>query len=332
MAFATVINTPEGGNKKDIDFEAMNEAIIEQAGLQERETLIGVVSVIADLGTQNLPDAEMVFTGNESDEEKEIEKNPNTYFKTQWDYESKKEQRFKCYPQKPQQCVAFAVDFPDIVVDKGIFFGESKPLPLRIWMGGQFYIPSIGMVVQRPTPLKVNKKLHDTWSLDQKHLAYKMAVAAKIIKPGEVFLPSRIDELLGQAFQFETQVYMKDGKDGKSYFTEYIKFVGGLGRGMKAPETSIEPSLLQFNEDNKDEDIQTLRNHIINTMKQASNYSGSKIEAQIDRLKGTSKKAEPASEPAKEVPAKATKPKKETKPKVAEKDPFDDMDDDIPFN
>lgn len=335
MAFQSYGASQSEGSKKEIDYDELNAYVVEAAGLQERETVVGIVSVIADLGTQEQPDAEVVFTGSEADEAKEIEKNPNTYFEDGFDYQSKKNVRFKKWPQKPVQCVAIAVDFPDIIVDKGKFFGESKPLPLRVWMGGQFYIQSEGMVVQRPTPLKVNKKLKDTWSLDQKSVLYQMAVAHKVIKPGDVFPPSRIDEILGAALQFQVQIYMKDGKDGKQYFTEYIKFASSLGRGMSAPESDVKPALLQFNAVNEDEDIQSLRNHIVNTMRRASNFEGSKIAEQIERLKGSKKSegsdtpSEPKSEKKDTKPAKVLK---EKKPKVTAPDPFDDMDDDIPFN
>ena len=36
---------------------------------------------------------------------------------------------YKRWVQKPIQQVALVVDFPEILVDKGQFFGESKPLP-----------------------------------------------------------------------------------------------------------------------------------------------------------------------------------------------------------
>lgn len=285
MSFETYgVDQKESSRSNNVDFDAINKYVVETAGLQERETIAGVVSGIIDLGTQEQPDAEMVFIGDEEDEKKAIAEFPSTYFKDGFDPETKKPVRLKCWPQKPIQCVAVAVDIPDILVDKGQFFGESKPLPLRLYLGGQFYIEGSGMVVQRPTPLKVNKKLGD-WSLDQKHLFYKMAVAAKIIKAGEVFKPSRISELLGQAFQFEAQVFFKESK-GKSYYTEYIKYVSGLGRGQSVPELPNKPIMIQFNKENDLEAIKELRAHVVNTIKKASNYEGSAIQKQIESVRG----------------------------------------------
>ena len=286
MAFEVYgVDQKESGSEKKVDFEKLNEYVVSTAQLENRETLVGVVSMIVDIGTQEQPDAEVTFVGDEEDEKKAIAEKPQTYFKDGFDPETKKPVRLKCWPQKPIQSVAVAVDFPDIIVDKGQFFGESKPLPLRLWLGGQFYIPDVGMVIGRPTPLKVNKKLGD-WSLDQKHLFYKMAVASKLIKPGEVFKPQQIDQLLGKAYQFEAQVFFKENK-GKKYYTEYIKFVSGLGRGQVEPELVVQPMMIQFNKENDPSAIKDLRNHVVNTLKRAVNYQGSAIQKQIEAVRGT---------------------------------------------
>lgn len=275
-------------SKQVVQYDELNKYVVETAGLQERETLVGYVSMIVDLGTQNQPDAEVVFTGNENDEKEEFAKNPNTYFKDGFDQQTKKQVRFKCWPQKPVQCVAVAIDFPDIMIDKGQFFGNSDPKPLRLWLGGQFYNSSLGkMVVARPTPLKVNKKLGD-WGFDQKHLFYKMAVADKMIKPGEVFAPKDIDKLLGKAFQFTTQVFFKEGKDGKSYYTEYINFVGALGRGQAAPEIKTTPLLIQMNKANDEQAVKEVRAHVLNTCSLASNWTGSMLQKQVESIRAPS--------------------------------------------
>lgn len=305
---------------RSVRFDEINEHVVETAGLQERETLIGVVSMIVDLGTQKQPDAEVAFTGSEEDERMEIASKPATYFKDGLDPQTKKPVRLKCWPQKDVQAVALAIDFPQIPIDKGQFFGESKPLPLRLWLGDQFYNQATQkMVVARPTYLKINKKM-GFWSFDQKHLLYKMAVAAKIIKPGEAFLPQDIDKLLGQAFQFEAQVFFKKGKDGKSYYNEYVKFVSGLGRGQSAPESSVKPLLIGFMDDNDPQAIKEVRAHVLNTCRLASNWSGSKLEKQVGEVRGISTQAE--------QPKEAPKPSGGATPQVPEDD-FDDQD--LPF-
>lgn len=307
----------ESKKESNVDFNKINEYVVETAGLQERETLIGVVSMIVDLGTQKQPDAEVAFTGSEEDERMEIASKPATYFKDGVDPQTKKSVRLKCWPQKDVQAVALAIDFPQIEIDKGQFFGESKPLPLRLWLGDQFYNQTTQkMVVARPTYLKINKKL-GFWSFDQKHLLYKMAVAAKIIKPGEAFLPQDIDKLLGQAFQFEAQVFFKKGKDNKEYYNEYVKFVSGLGRGQSAPESPVNPMLIGFMDDNDPQAIKEVRAHVLNTCRLASNWTGSKLEKQVNDVRGQSSQQESKQQ--------------EQKPSGGAPRSVEDFDDDIPF-
>jgi hypothetical protein len=335
MAFEVYANSKTTKSETStVDYEALNKYVVETADLQERAVLNGYISAIVDLGEQNQMDAEVEFKGTAEDEAAEIEKNPNTYFK---DGLNDKNQpvRLKCWPQKPCQCVAVAVDFPDIILDKGQFFGESNPQPMRLWMGGQFYMgKDIGMQIAKPTPLRVTKK-DGHWSFAQNHQFYKMAVDSKLIKPGEAFLPKDIDKLLGKSFQFQAQVFFKETK-GKSYFTEWIKYQGPLGRGQKECEIIREPILIQFNQDNKPEDLKELRYHIINTMKNSPSFPGSKIESQLEALyeqkpqEGTQeapeapKKEEPVPTPSKP----AAKPGKPAPKPVTN---FDDLDDDIPF-
>ena len=311
--------------KSDVDFDALNRYVVETAGLEARETVSGVISMIVDLGEQDQPDAEVTFTGSAEEEAEEIAKNSNTYFKDGLDQDTKKPVRLKCWPQKPQQCIAFAVDFPDILIDKGQFFGESKPLPLRMWMGGQFYIPTKGMCVARPTPLRYTNldKTRKTkvWSLAQNSMPYKMAVAAKLIKAGEPFLPERVDELLGQAFQFTAQIYMNPAQGGKEYYTEYVNFAAALGRGQAAPELPFDPLLVMFGADNDPKAIKEIRNHVVNTIKGANNYEGSKIKEQIEGVRGQKDTSEQKS-PSAKAPAKA-------KAAPAPVESFDDSD--IPF-
>ena len=303
-----------------VDFDALNKYTVETAGLQDRETLVGYISQIVDLGAQKLPDQEYVFTGTEEDEAKIVSEKPGTYFKTAFDWETKQQARFECRPQKDQPCVAFAVDFPDIMVDKGQFFGESKPLPLRLWLGGQFYTQEDGMVIGRPTPLKYTNldksRKTKVWSMAQNSIPYKMAVAAKLVKNGEPFLPERIDELLGKSFQFSAQVWMKESK-GKEYYTEYVNFVGALGRGQAECQHVTVPQLIHFDADNSEESIKELRAHVVNSIKKATNYEGSKIKSQIEQWRFNKDKA----------PSEA--PKKDN---VGSPQPdFDSFEDDCPF-
>lgn len=325
MAFDSYGSQKNESNKQTVDYEAINKHVVEVAQLEQPEVLVGYVSVIADLGTQEQADAEVVFTGDEEAERQAVADNPNTYFKNGVDPVSKKAVRLKCWPQKPIQSVAVAVDFPEILVDKGQFFGESNPLPLRMWLGGQFYIPDAGMVVGRPTPLKINKSM-GFWSFDKKHLFHKMAVAGKLIKAEEAFLPQDIDKLLGKAFQFTAQIFFKESK-GKQYYTENVKFTGALGRGQVEPELLTTPQLVQFNQQNTPEALKELRSHVINTIKRAKNFEGSSIQKQLEESRPFSKEEKEQATP--EAPKATTR--KTSKPKPPVEDDDGGFDGDSPF-
>ena len=328
MAFK-VVGTPNTSNTdSNVDFDAINRYRVEAAGLQERETLAGYVAAIIDLGVQKQPDAEVTFTGSPEEEEAIMESMPDTYFKDGIDQDTKKEVRLKCWPQKPVQCVTLAIDFPDILVDMAEAYGEeSNPLPLRLYTGGQFYVPTSGMIVARPTPLRVvnldKTRKTKKWSLAQNNMLHKMAVAAKLIKPDEVFLPQNIDDLLGKAFQFDAQVYMKQSGQ-KEYFTEYLKFASALGRGQSVADLTTEPRLIQFDEENPDDAITEMRQHVVNTIKLAENFKGSVIQKQIETLRKKKEVKEVVDEdrdeepepetPAKTTPAKVTGRKPAAKP------------------
>jgi hypothetical protein len=297
-------NTNEG-RKSKVDFNALNKYIVETAQLEKPEVLVGVVAGIVDLGLQYREDAELVFTGTAEDEAAAIDDKPATYFKDGLDPDTGKPCRLKCYPQKEIQSVAVAIDFPEIQLDKGQFFGDTsgETKPLRMWLGGNFYNGALGgQVIARPTPMRIGKNTKGQWSFANLHLFFKMAVAAKIIQSDGVFLPQDIDQLVGQAFQFEAQIFMKKGKDGKEYLTEKVTFKSGLGRGQTAPELPTETFIIQFNEKNDEKMLKEIRAHVVNTIKAAKNYEGSPIQKQLEAARSSYSSAVKAEEPQDETP------------------------------
>jgi hypothetical protein len=340
MSFEVYTNTQtesKSNNKATVDFDKLNSYVVEAADLQEAAVLPGVISCIVDLGIQAQSDAEYVFEGTEEDEVVEQQANPAVKFETRAKFFDNgkwlNDVRVKIVPQRDVQSVALAVDFPDILVDKGQFFGESKPLPLRIWMGGQFFIEGSGMVIQNLMALRETNldttRATQKWSLNPKGTLYKMAKSAKLVKDGEVFKANQIDQLLGTAHQFEARVFMKPAKNGKSYYTEQVKFVGALSRGQTVDDSVVTPMLIQFNKENPEAAIKELRAHVVNTIKRAKNYEGSVIQKQIEEVRG-SYSSEAKTEQKQEQDAskqEVVKPKAKKQPEPV----FDNLDDDIPF-
>ena len=306
-----VQTTETQSNKPTVNFDELNSYVVNTCQLQQPETLLGVVSVIADLGTQKLPDAE--YDLDKEDEGLSIEeltaKHSNmlaenhpadkqvgkiTKFGKSYDGMKKEWVIRKFVKQADRQAVAMAIDFPDIMLDKGQFFGETEPnpKPLRLWMGGQYWNKFVGekgkMLIQNVIPLKVTniaQPPEKVWSMNPKSVPHKMAVAAKIVETGEAFLPQDIDKLLGKTLQFKAQVFFNKSKDGKQYYTEKVSFAAGLARGQT--ERQVDKTyLIQFNKENDLQALKELRAHVINTIEQATNYEGSVIQKQLAELRG----------------------------------------------
>ena len=299
MAFKTsaVTTTSNNSDRPQVDFDALNEFVVEQVGCQQPETLNGVLTGIIDLGNQKLPDAEYdVDSGDESLTVEEltdkysadIESGKISKFDIvkDWSTRPPKEVIKKFVPQKDRQCISYCVDFPDVMLDKGKFFGEnSEPKPLRLYFGGQYYNTfSKKMMVQNLLPLKITNIAKDpqnskVWSLSPKSQLHKMAVAAKLINTGDAFLPDNIDELLGKTLQFKVQIGFNEKGDKKYYF-EKLSFLGAIQRKDK-PFEDVPVFLIQMDEENDPEALKGLRKHIINTMEMSTNFEGSALQKQL---------------------------------------------------
>lgn len=305
------VTTSTQSDKPKVDFDALNKMVVDTCQLQQPETLLGVVAVIADLGTQKLPDSE--YDLDKEDEGLTIEeltakhsallaenhqsdKQVGKITKFGKSYDSMKKEWLirKFVKQADRQAVAMAIDFPDILLDKGKFFGETEPnpKPLRLWLGGQYWNKFIGekgkMLIQNVIPLKVTNIAQPpakVWSMNPKSVPHKMAVASKVVETGEAFLPQDIDKLLGKTLQFKAQVFFNKGTDGKQYYTEKVSFAAGLARGQT--ERSVENTyLVQFNKENDPQALKELRAHVINTIEQATNFEGSAIQKQLSEVRG----------------------------------------------
>ena len=305
------------GKKSDVDWDALNKHVIDAAGTATRSRSIpGVVSGIYDLGEQERDDFREEWNGNAEQEASLIEKDPSIYF---GDAEGK---RWKYKPLKPCQAIAIAVDFPQVIVDKGQFFGDSSPAPLRMILNGEFFVNG-ERVIARGYSLS-EMKHPQGWGFAKNSVLHKLADAAGLLENG-IFTKERIGELIGAVAQFEFRVYMKPDKKGdKSYFTEMIKPAGIVPEGVAIPHLDDKYlHLVNVRGDNDPDMIRQMRVSIKNTIKRANNYEGSDIQKLLEASgEGASAK------PEEDKPAKAARAptKRATKPAVDEM-----LDDDIPF-
>lgn len=325
MAFKTtaISTSTTNSTRPTVNFDEVNQYVVDTVGCQQPETLNGVVVGIIDLGNQKLPDAE--YDVDSGDEDLSVEELESKYaddiksgkiskfdYVKDWSTRPPKEVIKKFVPQRDRQCISYAVDFPDIMLDKGQFFGgDSEPKPLRMYFGGQYYHQSLKkMVVQNLLPLKVTNIAKDVrndklWSLSPKSQLHKMAVASKLINTGEAFLPDNIDQLLGKTLQFQVQIGFNE-KDGKKYYFEKMKFLGAIQRKDK-PFEDVETFLIEMNGENDPEALKNLRKHIINTQMMATNYEGSALQKQFEEVRPHSVGEQSSPSVVKTEPKKAVK-------------------------
>lgn len=299
MAFKTtsIATTTSKSDRPAVNFDDLNSYVVETAECQQPETLNGVIVGIIDLGNQRLPDAE--YDVDSGDEDLSVEELESKYateitegkiskfdYVKDWSTRPPKDVIKKFVPQKDRQCISYAIDFPDVMLDKGQFFGgDSEPKPLRMYFGGQYYHQGLKkMVVQNLLPLKVSNIAKDprnnkVWSLSPKSQLHKMAVAAKLINTGEAFLPDNIDQLLGKTLQFQVQIGFNEKGDKKYYF-EKMKFLGAIQRKDK-PFEDVDTFLIQMDETNDPEALKQVRKHLLNTMEMATNFEGSALQKQL---------------------------------------------------
>ena len=316
MAFKVTVSNTTSTNqdRPQVDYAALDQYVVDTAECQQPETLNGVIVGIVDLGNQRLPDAEYdVDSGDESLTVEELTEKYTAEIESgkvskfdivkDWSTRPPKEVIKKFVPQKDRQCITYAVDFMDIMLDKSQFFGEkSEPKPLRLYFGGSFYnTHSKKMIVQNLLPLKITNiakdpKTQKLWSLSPKSQLHKMAVAAKLINTGEAFLPDNIDELLGKTLQFKVQIGFNEKGDKKYYF-EKMSFIGALQRKDK-PFEDVDTFLIQMDSENDPEALKNLRKHLLNTMEMATNFEGSALQKQLLEVRPNSFKDNTGSSPS----------------------------------
>ncbi|ATN93414.1 hypothetical protein [Pseudoalteromonas phage J2-1_QLiu-2017] len=228
------------------------------------------------------------------------------------------------YESIPSREVGYILDFPEITVDKGQFFGESNPAPYRVLYGGTFQgLPS------RPIKVSGRKNDNDVWCCAENSLHVKLAKAARInTKDG---LPQDdILSLIGKQVKVQLEVYLAKGK----YLQEKVSNFSPLSRGQEPLEYN-EDLLMYVGFNDEENDAMSLRyltSAMKSYMKQASNYEKSVVKGQIEALeaKDEQARAQGQSQAKPQAKTQAPAPKKATS-KPAPQEPPVDFDQDIPF-
>lgn len=329
------------------DYKAFEERVVAACGTQaKKKSVSGYISGIIWLGKQPLPPAQVPFTGSEEEERQLIAEKPNTFFKTEFDYQSKKDVRYKCWPQPSRNAIAITVDFPKFQVE-GV---DGVKRPVRMLLNGKF-IPKGGKatdaILNRVYDLRYTKDKDGEWTLNHKGLPYKLAVATEVINEGDVLTDADLGKLIGRYAQFEMRAFMKDN----GYFEERVSFKGTVPEEVAEiglPEVD-ESTLyfIRFDKENDKDALKVLRSNVINQMTKAEDWETSVVKTELEAIKPWLKK-ETSQEPQGSSQSNDSSAPSDDTPKAPEEatggdmeaseggspqgtNPTDDKDLDIPF-
>lgn len=317
-SFAPSAQQNGGGenNAPQVDWEALNkhvaETVQEALGCEEGTpaAAVGILSGVVDYGLHQ--DPERVEPMNEGDAKtKEWKQRQVDNEKATVD-----ENGMFHFQAPARQEVGFFVDFPNIIVDKGQFFGESNPTPYRVLLGGVFD-------KQPAQKTKVEGYTNDNkvWVFGDKSRATKLAKAARLKDLKDGFAQDRLLKLIGEAITFKVEVFINNA----GYLQEKVTDPSPVMNGVPIPE--IDEDLLFYvglKEDNEVDQIKMLPKAVKDYIKSANDYEGSKLQKQLESLE---KESLEKGDNSKETPPKKESPVE--KPFVPEDDM--DFDENIPF-
>lgn len=317
-------------------------AIIKMLETQNNsEVLTGCVSCYYDLGIQERGEYEDIYVPTDP---RHIEKLANgSFVEDRYNAKEKKKVPTICTPAKPAKAFVLGVDFPQYMVDYG---GEIGERPFRMFMGGKFFVKNPDSaegkkmaIVQNPMYMVENtNNPQNKWALPVTSMISKMCVAAGLGDEHGLVSKDDITGLLGKALQFEVRVWDKPAKVGDAtYYTELIKFVGKLPKGM--PVVELDDKFIagvNMTSANDPEMVKQLRAEHKNTMKLATNWEGSVLQKELSELRSNNtptKAPESASDKSSVTTSTNVTPTNITPPKtVTEPDLDEGWDDDsIPF-
>ena len=236
------------------------------------------------------------------------------------DFEDPKTKELK--PQKPVQQVVVFADLVDEIVDYGGDIGEKQ---YRLMLNKSFKgdIQGIAFTAVPPRDADGNLIEGKIWSFHAQNLLTKLAKATGNDHILGVTEDDNMDisALLGAAFYADVEVKETEGKkkdaEGKAVTYTNVNFKGAgkvpvvKGKPVDVDELQVTPMIINH-ENVTEETLVILRGKILQLMKQAPEYSGSRLE-ELLKAKGEG-----------DVPAKTGNPiepknKPEAEPKAEKK-------------
>lgn len=344
--------TNENTNTSTVDYEALQNHIIEKAGTQDKHrTITGYIGAYYSLGKQEQSPYEAIYEESAKDfanMKKFVDEGKATVKKGNINIDGTWHNDVMVYskPRPPREAIALGIYFPQIIVDKAQFFeeGASDPRPLMLVMGGETFVKRLDdsgrseKVIQYPTFIQeTTNNPSGTWGLGQTTTLHKIGAALGLLNEHNLLKIERLGELLGKPLQFRMRVWNKPNKSGGTWYTEEVKYVSEVPEGLNPPE--FDESYIHginFDKPNDPDTVKNLRVEVVNTIKRAVNYEGSIIQKEIEEYRVYNKDNDQQTPPTEQPVAKVDTPaQKVTTQKETVVDEFVepelDFDDQIPF-
>lgn len=286
---------PRSEEQGSVDWDKWHEHVTTQLKCEKAKTRKGTIVGIYHFGKQAQPPTEYLLDPSNEIQSNNLansEKTGSRVVRKETFYDNGKTLKdvdVVVTPVKDWESFSYVVEFSKFQVNKGEFFEgiEEGEKPFQILLAHPWFfegkLDDRNVVTYQRLPTKKNfKDAQGRWSYKNTNNIYKMALAAELIEAGDPFHYDQRGDLLGKTFQFSLQV----GKNKGGYFNTAIKYVGGLSEDDEAPVVDPDDIFgLDFDSPNPPEAIKALHPQadrvLLNTLRTAVNFEGSKIQADL---------------------------------------------------
>jgi hypothetical protein len=206
-----------------------------------------------------------------------------------------------CIPNKSSDSVIFFVDFPDILIDYGMLFGEGEDLRPHRELLAQEWDNIATVTTLQPDEFK---------GYGPKSRIYKLAKATGCVVKGNPPADFDVGDLLGKVFTMDVIAEISE----EGFFNSKISGVSSKHKAIPTPKHNITPFGIMMNEECDEEVLKFIssRKSVMNRLALAEEWNDSVLKEQITKLRAA-KSAEEKDDDEKEPAQKAaSKPKKVT--------------------
>jgi len=291
------------GGGSNVDWNELNRHIHEQVGEATQSRLYQLTGLV-DLGTQPRDNFEEEYEPNNEKKghDKLIEDGKATLIVGK----SKKGEPVDMIskPLSPARSVAFVLDFPEIMINYGKFFGKDGKddfKPLRVYYGGEFFNRNKGYAtLARPTSVLTmpNDKAPSGWSFATNSIITKFGKVAGLDTQGVLDGEVELGDMIGSIGMMSVSSKLTE-KGDKVYQNTYAKDPAPKHPAIPVPNKESLPQTFGisfFNPEDEDgnkvpndpEMLKQLKKACKDTMKEATDWDISDVKKELEALESGS--------------------------------------------